>query len=172
MDRRVGYFDWGERLNRSNMYSYYAGTPPIAHIRGLKEALNIIDEEGGLDAVWQRHAVLADAVRAAVAAWSFDGGLEFNITDPSARSNCVTTVLTGSIDPVELRQRCEHQAGLTLGLGIADIPGFRLAHMGHLNPPMILGSLGTIESVLHALGAPVSGSGVAAAAAVVGAHLS
>ena len=47
VDRRVGYFDWEARLDRSNMYSYYAGTPPIPHIRGLREALNMIDEEGG-----------------------------------------------------------------------------------------------------------------------------
>ena len=43
--------------------------------------------------------------------------------------------------------------------------------MGHLNPPMILGTLGTIEATLTAMGAPMSKSGVAAAAAVIGAAL-
>jgi hypothetical protein len=37
--------------------------------------------------------------------------------------------------------------------------------MGHLNPPMLLGTLGTIESALLAMEAPLGGSGVAAAAA-------
>ena len=46
--------------------------------------------------------------------------LEFNVTDPAARVNSVTTILTGSIDPSRLRQVCEDQAGLTLGLGIGD----------------------------------------------------
>lgn len=170
-DRRVGYFDWEQRLDRSNMYSYYAGTPPIAHIRGLREAFILIDEEGGFEAVWRRHEVLADAVRAAVAAWSVDGGIGFNIIDETYRSNCVTTVLTGSTDPAVVRQMCEDQAGLILGLGIAGIPGFRVAHMGHLNPPMILGTLGTIESVLHATGSQMGASGVAAAAAVIGSQL-
>ena len=32
--------------------------------------------------------------------------------------------------------------------------------MGHLNPPMILGTLGTIEATLTAMGAPMSKSGV------------
>jgi len=153
------------------MYSYYAGTPPIAHLRGLLVALDIIEEEGGLEATWRRHEILASAVKAAVDAWSTPGGLEFNILDPASRSNCVTTVLTGGLDPSELRTLCEQQAGLILGLGIAGIDGFRLAHMGHLNPPMILGALGTIEAALHSLGTPVGGSGVAAAAAAIGPHL-
>ena len=43
--------------------------------------------------------------------------------------------------------------------------------MGHLNPPMILGTLGTIEATLTTMGAPMRESGVAAAAAVIGAAL-
>jgi len=170
-DRRVGYFDWEARMDGTNMYSYYAGTPPIAHLRALLEALKIIDEEGGLDATWRRHEILASGVKAAIEAWSAPGALEFTIQDPGARSNCVTTVLTGSVDSLALRSLCEQQAGLILGLGIADISGFRLAHMGHLNPPMILGAIGTIEAALHSMGAPMSSSGVAAAAATIGAHL-
>lgn len=170
-DQRVGYFDWEARRDRTNMYSYYAGTPPISHIRGLREALNIIDEEGGIEAVWRRHEILASGVKAAVDAWSTPGGLEFCIHEAESRSNCVTTVLTGSLDAPTLRKRCEEQAGLILGLGIAGINGFRLAHMGHLNPPMVMGAIGTIEATLHALDAPMGSSGVAAAAATIGAHL-
>jgi len=167
-DRRVGYFDWEARQDHSNMYSYYAGTPPIAHLRGLKAALELIDEEGGIDATWRRHELLAEGVKAAVQAWSAPGGLEFCIKDPDSRSNCVTTVLTGSVNPEVLRRRCEEQAGLIVGLGIAGIEGFRLAHMGHLNPPMILGAIGTIESVLYSIEAPMGSSGVAAAAKTIG----
>lgn len=170
-DRRVGYFDWVSRRDTSNMYSYYAGTPPIAHIRGLREAFAIIAEEGGLEAVWARHAVLADAVRAAVAAWSTPQGIGFQITDAAHRSNCVTTVRTGDFDPERLRATAENEAGLIVGLGIAGIHGFRIAHMGHLNPPMILGTLGTLESVLLASGVPITSSGVAAAAAVIADNL-
>jgi len=170
-DHRVGYFDWESRRSGENMYSYYAGTPPIAHLRGLLEATNIIEEEGGLEATWRRHEILASGVKAAVEAWSTPGGLDFNITDPASRSNCVTTVLTGALDASTLRSLCEEQAGLILGLGIAGIDGFRLAHMGHLNPPMILGAIGTIEAALHSLGAPMGGSGVAAAAAAIAPHL-
>jgi alanine-glyoxylate transaminase/serine-glyoxylate transaminase/serine-pyruvate transaminase len=125
--------------------------------------------EEGLPAIWARHRVLADAVRAAVAAWSTPGGIEINILDPEARSDVVTTVLTGDIDAQRVRALCEKQAGLTIGIGLGQFEGraFRIGHMGHLNPPHVLGTLGTIEAVLTAMGAPMGGSGVAAAAAAM-----
>ena len=44
---------------------------------------------------------------------------------------------------------------------------FRIGHMGHLNPVMLLGALGTIESGLSALGVPIGTGGVAAAVQVI-----
>jgi alanine-glyoxylate transaminase/serine-glyoxylate transaminase/serine-pyruvate transaminase len=127
-------------------------------------------EDEGLEEAWRRHAVLADAVRAAVDAWSTPGGLELNITEPSARANSVTMILGGSVDADRLRALCFDQAGVTLGVGIGEHEGrgFRIGHMGHLNPPMVLGTLGTVESALAAIDAPTASSGVAAAAAVIG----
>ena len=40
--------------------------------------------------------------------------------------------------------------------------------MGHVNAPMVLGALGTVEAALIAQGADIAGSGVAAAARVIG----
>ncbi len=169
-DLKVGYLDWDQRTNVNAHYELYSGTPPISHLYAMREAMNIIDEEGGLEAVWERHAILASAVRAAVETWATPGGIELNITNPAARSDAVTTVLTGSIDPDRLRDICEQEAALTLGLGIGSFDGraFRIGHMGHLNPPMLLGALATIEAGLIALDAPMGGSGVAAAAGVIG----
>ena len=64
---------------------------------------------------------------------------------------------------------CAEQAGLTLGVGLGEFEGgaFRIGHMGHLNPPMVLGTLGTVEAALAAIGAPTTSSGVAAAAAII-----
>jgi alanine-glyoxylate transaminase/serine-glyoxylate transaminase/serine-pyruvate transaminase len=172
-DLRTGYFDWAPRIKAEEYYQLFCGTPPISHLYGLHEALGMMADEGGLEAVWARHQVLADAVRAAVDTWSTPGGIECNIVETAARSNAVTTVLTGSIDAYRLLAVCEQQAGLTLGAGIGGFGGraFRIAHMGHLNPPMVLGTLGTIEAGLRAVQAPVAGSGVAAAASVVAAAL-
>jgi alanine-glyoxylate transaminase/serine-glyoxylate transaminase/serine-pyruvate transaminase len=170
-DMRVGYFDWESRRNVEAHYQLYNGTPPISHIYALREALDMIFEEG-LENAWRRHEVLARSVWAAIEAWGVaDGtGLRCNVADAASRSHAVTTLQTGSLDAERLREVCEDQAGLILGLGIGAEDGaqFRIGHMGHVNPPMLLGTLGTIESALHALGASVGGSGVAAAARVIG----
>ena len=171
-DLRTGYFDWGPRLEPEAIYQRFAGTPPISHLYAMREALRLIEEEGGLEAVWSRHAALADAVRAAVDTWAAPGGLEFYITEPGDRANCVTTVMTPEVDALEIARHCEEGAGLTIGLGVMDHSRtFRIGHMGHLNPPSILGALGTIESALHRMGVPMGGSGVAAAAEVIGGAL-
>jgi len=119
---RISYVDWEQRLAPDAIYQSYAGTPPVTHLRALDIALDMIDEEGGLDAVWARHQVLADAVRAAVEAWSVAGGIELNIHSPRHRSNAVTTIRTGSIDATELARRCEQEYGVTIGIGLASEP--------------------------------------------------
>ena len=163
------YWDWTQRMSEELFYLKFAGTAPIQHIYAMRTALDMIAEEG-LENVWARHTVIANAVRAAVAAWATDGGLEFNIPDPTARGDSTTTVLTGSIDGARIRSICDRQAGLTLGIGLGDFVdrAFRIGHMGHLNPPMVLGALATTEAALHTLNAPLGGSGVAAAAKVIG----
>ena len=171
-DLRTPYWDWEPRLQSGPHYVKYCGTPPIPHIFALREALDMIDEEG-LENVWWRHQVLADGVRAAVDAWQTPDGLRLAAIDPAARSNAVTTITTGAVDPDRLRAAAEQGAGLVLGIDLGDgkATSFRIGHMGHLNPMMILGTLGTIESVLHSMDAPMGASGVAAAAATVARHL-
>jgi alanine-glyoxylate transaminase/serine-glyoxylate transaminase/serine-pyruvate transaminase len=167
-DLRTSYWDWTARMAEGAHYVRYCGTAPVQHIHAMREALDMIFEEG-LEAIWARHRVFANAVRAAVEAWSVEGGLEFNIVDPAHRSDAVTTILTGRIDGETLRRICEAGAGLTLGVGLGEFAdrAFRIGHMGHMNPPMVLGTLATTEAALHAMGARIGGSGVAAAAQVI-----
>ncbi len=167
---RNAYVDWAQRLEPEAVYQSYSGTPPVTHLRALDVALDLIEEEGGLPAVWERHRVLAGAVHAAIDAWHTPNGLSFNITSADYRSNAVTTVRTGSIDSIVLARVCEREYGVTLGIGIGAIRdrSFRIGHMGHLNPPMVLGTLGAIEAALVSLGAPMAGSGVAAASRYIG----
>ena len=53
---------------------------PTHHLYGLRDALDMILEEG-LEAVWYRHGVHARAVWAAVDAWGGGGALALNIDD-------------------------------------------------------------------------------------------
>lgn len=168
-DLRTRYWDWTYRTEDGPYYLRFCGTPPVSHLFGLNEALRMIDEEG-LAARWARHVRLADAIRAAVGAWSAPDGLGLLATDPGERSHAVTTISTGTVEATELARICRERMGVTLGLGIggADGTSFRIGHMGHVNAPMVLGVLGTIESALHRMGAPLGGSGVAAATGVLG----
>jgi alanine-glyoxylate transaminase/serine-glyoxylate transaminase/serine-pyruvate transaminase len=167
-DMRSPYWDWTARLSEQAHYLRYCGTAPVQHIYAMRTALDMIAEEG-LEAIWERHTIFANAVRAAVTAWSTPEGLEFNIIDPSQRSNSTTTILSGSIDSARLHEICEGGAGLTLGIGLGDLAAqsFRIGHMGHLNPPMVLGTLATVEAALLAMDAPIGASGIAEAAKVI-----
>ncbi|MEM7405357.1 MAG: aminotransferase class V-fold PLP-dependent enzyme [Pseudomonadota bacterium] len=169
-DLKTGYWDWGLRRLKSPHYRRYCGTPPIQHIYAMRASLDIINEEG-LENVWWRHGVMASAVWAAVEAWAESGELEFNIPDPAHRSTAVTTVRTPHCDA--LRARARDEANLVIGvpLGGFEHQAFRIGHMGHLNPPMLLGTLGTIEATLGSLGVTAPRSGVGAAAAALAPHL-
>jgi alanine-glyoxylate transaminase/serine-glyoxylate transaminase/serine-pyruvate transaminase len=166
------YWDWGPRTAPSVPYERFCGTAPTHHLYGLRTALDMILEEEGLEAVWSRHAVFARAVWAAVEAWGEGGALALNIADPGARSHAVTTIRTGPGDGARLRRWCADTAGVTLGIGLS-VPGvdpdsvFRIGHMGHLNPPMLLGTLATLEAGFRALGVRHGPGGVAAAGAVI-----
>ena len=64
-NRHRFYWDWRRRLEAEG-YRMFCGTPPIHHVFGLAESLTMIKEEGGIDAVTDRHHRLAEAVRLAV----------------------------------------------------------------------------------------------------------
>lgn len=161
-DMKTQYWDWSFRDGELH-YEKYCGTPPVHLLFGLREALDMILEEG-LENVLLRHARLADAARAAVETWSAGGALAFGIDDPASRSNAVTTVLMD--DPDRLIDFCREEYGVTIGgcIGGWQGKGWRLGHMGHVNAPMLLGALGAIEAALIALDIPIGESGCAAAA--------
>src|SRR5437764_14793283 len=70
------FFDFGDTL-RANAKGYFPYTPSIPMLYGLRESLAIIMEEG-LEAIYARHARLAEGVRAAARAW----GLKLCTTAP------------------------------------------------------------------------------------------
>lgn len=163
------YWDWRSRTSPEFFYRYFAGTAPTHHLYALREALDMIAEEG-LEAIWRRHEILAGAVWTAFEHWGQDGPLELNASDRSFRSHAVTGVRVGSEKATALRTWCEERAGLILGIGLGMEPSdhfFRLGHMGHVNAQMILGALATIEAGLRAVGIEHRTGGVDAAAAVI-----
>lgn len=173
MARVSRYWDWRPRVSAEEYWMFFDGTAPTHHIFGLREALDMIEEEG-LTAIWARHDGLAHAIWAAADAWSSDGPLRLNIADVSARSRAITSLKLEDGQADALRAWCETMMGVTLGIGLGRTPAsafFRLGHMGHVNGHMILGVLGTIDAGLKALNIP-HGTGALDAAAQVLADLS
>ena len=134
---------------------------------GLRRALDMLFEEG-LDNVFQRHALLAAATRAAVVGWAQGGAMELNILEPDARANSVTTVLMEQRYLHGLIDYARDKCNVVLGIGIGAQSGkaFRIAHMGYVNAPMLLGTLGVIEMGLKALAIP-HGNGLQSAIEVL-----
>ena len=160
---RTPYWDWTEREGPEH-YRKYSGTAPVHLLFALRQAVDMLFEEK-LENVFLRHRLLGEAVRRAVAVWAEGQVLGFNIAEVSERSNTVTTVVMNGHDPVELHKYCKEKCGVVLGVGIGDLQGqaFRIAHMGHVNAPMILGTLGVIEVGLNALDIPHGKGGTEAA---------
>ena len=173
-DLRTPYWHWGPRVDGQDYWQHWCGTAPTNHLYGLREALDMIAEEG-LPAVWARHQQLARTVWAAVEGWgSANAAIALNVADARARGCSVTSVRMGGTAATRLRNWVEAEAGVTLGIGLGmgspDDPGadgwLRVAHMGHVNAHMTLGALAVMEAGMTALGID-HGPGLAAAAQVV-----
>lgn len=161
---RTPYWDWSEREGPEH-YRKYAGTAPIHLLFALRQAIDMLFDEQ-LENVFLRHRLLGEAVRSAVDVWSQGQALGFNIAESGERSDTVTTVvMSNGYDPVALHDYCKQKCGVVLGVGIGQLAGqaFRIAHMGHINAPMVLGTIGVIEVGLNALGIPHGRGGTEAA---------
>jgi alanine-glyoxylate transaminase/serine-glyoxylate transaminase/serine-pyruvate transaminase len=161
---RAPYWDWTFRDGEQH-YHKYCGTPPEHLLFGLRAALDLLFAEG-LEKAFARHRLLAEATRRAVSAWAEGQTIAFNIAEPAERCDTVTAIVTRngeSAQPVVnyAREKC----GVVLGkaLGQSEGKGFRIAHMGHCNAPMLFGTLGAVEMALAALNVPHGRGGVAAA---------
>lgn len=171
-DLRTHYWDWTFREGPEH-YMKYCGTPPEHMMFGLDCALDMILQEG-LPDVFERHRLLANAVRAAVEAWGSNGLMRLNIEPVDCRANSVTAIeLASGRNPQELLDWCENTAAVKLGITIGELSnkGFRIGHMGYVNAPMVLGVLGVIETGLHTLGWEFGSSGIAAATEELGSSL-
>jgi len=167
------YWDAEPRVNPPGFTDNFNGTPPTHHLYGLREAIDMLLEEG-IENTWQRHEVIAQSVWAAIDVWGEQGMLTCNIANVKQRSKAVTTINTPQGLAQQLQQVCNEKFGIILGVGLNPDPKggiqdnvFRIGHMGHLNPPMILGTLGVIEAGLATLNVQRGTSAVDAAAAVL-----
>ncbi len=154
------YWDWGPML-RDNAAGFFPFTPGTNLLYGLKEALDMLTEEG-LKNVLARHARHGEATRRAVRAW----GLEIVCRNPAEYSNSVTAILLpAGHDADRFRQITLDRYNLSLGAGLGNWKGriFRIGHLGDFNDLMLAGTLSGVEMGLRAAGVPFPKGGVMAA---------
>ncbi|HEY3077965.1 MAG TPA: aminotransferase class V-fold PLP-dependent enzyme [Burkholderiales bacterium] len=155
------YWAWDEMIaNGKNGYFPY--TPATNLLYGLAEALKMLLDEEGLDAVFARHQRHAEATRRAVHGW----GLEVFALDPREQSASLTGVLMpAGHDADKVRKAILDAFDLSLGTGLTKLGGkmFRIGHLGDFNDLMLMGTLAGVEMGLGLAGIPVKKEGVQAA---------
>jgi alanine-glyoxylate transaminase/serine-glyoxylate transaminase/serine-pyruvate transaminase len=154
------YWDWQGML-KSCETGFFPYTPATNLIYGLREALQMIHEEG-LESTFRRHERHAKAVRAAVWEW----GLEVVCSEPQEYSSTVTAVFTPEgCDADQLRTTILEHFDMSLGAGLGKLAGrvFRIGHLGHFNDLMLAGTLAGIEMGLRLASVPHNEGGVMAA---------
>jgi alanine-glyoxylate transaminase/serine-glyoxylate transaminase/serine-pyruvate transaminase len=162
------YWDWARRVGEMS-YQKFCGTPPLTLMAGMEAGLQLLFEEG-LDAVYARHRLLADAAHAAVAAWSREGALDFVCPEPAARSVSVTAIRTApGVDPDAIRRVAREQFDVSVAGGLGALAGrvFRIGHLGDINAPMLLGALAGVEAAMTLLKVPYGRDGVTEAVAAI-----
>lgn len=159
------YYDWNEIRTGEQGRLRFAGTAPSHLFFAMREGLRMLLEEG-LDAVFARHARLAEATRQAVRAWGRGNGPTLFGKDDGALSNSVTAVaMPHGFDANAFRGKVLAETNVALGGGLSRLNGkvFRIGHLGDLNEPMILGCLAVVEMQLKRQGIPHGTGGVDAA---------
>jgi len=155
------YFAWSDQLN-ANKGGYFPYTPALPLLYGLREALAVMKEEG-MENIYHRHHVLAEATRQAVAAW----GLKTCAKEPKWNSDTVTAIVVPEgTDAAKVISHAYDRYNLSLGAGLSKVAGkvFRIGHLGDLNELSLLGAIAGAEMAMIDCGVKVTpGSGVAAA---------
>jgi alanine-glyoxylate transaminase/serine-glyoxylate transaminase/serine-pyruvate transaminase len=155
------YWAWDEML-ANGRNGYFPYTPATNLLYGLAEALKMLLDEEGLDAVFARHQRHAEATRRAVRAW----GLEIFALDPREYSASLTGVLMpAGHDGDRVRKVILEAFDLSLGTGLSKLGGkmFRIGHLGDFNDLTLMGTLAGVEMGLELAGVPVRKEGVGAA---------
>jgi len=156
------YFDLADMI-KANATGYFPYTPALPMLYGLRESLDIIEEEG-LENIFFRHHYLAEGARAAI----IDGWkMQLCAKSPKWYSDTVSAIVVPEgINAAHVIDVAFRRYNLALGAGLSKVAGkvFRIGHLGDLNELMLMGAIAGAEMAMLDVGIKVTpGSGVGAA---------
>jgi alanine-glyoxylate transaminase/serine-glyoxylate transaminase/serine-pyruvate transaminase len=154
------FWDW-QAMFAANRVGFFPYTPATNLLYGLREAIQMLEEEG-LTNVFARHDRHAEATRCAVRSW----GLEILCQNPQEYSSSLTAVMMPEgYEANALLDLILEKFDMSLGIGLGKVKGkiFRIGHLGNFNDLMLAGTLSGLEMGLSLAGIPFSKGGVAAA---------
>ncbi len=154
------YWNWEDML-ASNKTGFFPYTPATNLLYGLKEAIDMLLEEG-LENVFARHARHGEATRRAVRAW----GLEIQCLDEREYSGVLTAVrMPEGHNADAFRKVVLENFNMSLGNGLSKLQGkvFRIGHLGDFNDLTLMGTLSGVEMGFVVAGVPHNKGGTQAA---------
>jgi alanine-glyoxylate transaminase / serine-glyoxylate transaminase / serine-pyruvate transaminase len=154
------YWDWEDMIS-ANKTGYFPYTPATNLLYGLREAIQMLKDEG-LHGVFARHARHAEATRRAVRAW----GLEILCANPEEYSSTLTAaMMPPGHDADAFRKATLDAYDMSLGTGLGRLAGkvFRIGHLGDFNDLMLAGTLSGVEMGLELARVPHKKGGAQAA---------
>jgi aspartate aminotransferase-like enzyme len=148
------YFDW-ERAHKMQQKGMTFTTPAVGILFGLREALQMMREEG-LQAVFARHRRIAAAFRAAAASLNLRLLAPEQHASPTVTAIFFPQALQGEkADAVLATWR---ELGLVVGEGQGKLAGkiFRIGHLGSVFDPDVAATVEALEKGLEMHGHPVT----------------
>ena len=141
-----------------------AWTPGVSLIYGLRKVVQMMAEEG-LENIYKRHAVCAEATRKALHA------LGMKLLSKGSYSNAATGFFVPeSVNASAVENYLREKVGITLAGGQDDIKGkvIRVSHLGYHGYFDTIIAISAIEMALKKFGCDITlGTGVAAAEEVI-----
>lgn len=142
------YIDFEKWIPVMNDPTKYFATPPVNMIWALKESVRIIKEEG-LDARYERHTRVSNAINSSLEAIGFK-----ILANENNRCSTLSNVLyPEGINDAEFRSTLA-QEGVMVAGGLGPYAGklFRIGHMGNIDDHTVYSTVAAIERTLIKIG--------------------
>ena len=141
---------------------YFPYTPATNLLYGLREALKMLLDEEGLDAVF---AATSGTRKRRDARCAPGGWRSSRSTRASIPASLTAVLMPAGHDADRVRKVILEAFDMSLGTGLTKLGGkvFRIGHLGDFNDLTLMGTLAGVEMGLGLAGVPVKKEGVQAA---------